>query len=138
MRYAFNVFEPYRTARKAAIFGSARTKRDDPLYEQTVSLANELAAADWMVITGAGPGIMEAGIEGAGANNSFGVSIRLPFDESCCPCQFPSCPGNCQHKAPAGWALPPVTPIVAEPVIEEIPVPAPVIEEVPEQVVGNG
>jgi uncharacterized protein (TIGR00730 family) len=80
MRYAFNVFEPYRTSRKAAIFGSARTKRDDPLYEQTVSLANELAAADWMVITGAGPGIMEAGIEGAGANNSFGVSIRLPFE----------------------------------------------------------
>jgi uncharacterized protein (TIGR00730 family) len=80
MRYAFTVFEPYRSARKAAIFGSARTKRDDPLYEQTVALARELAAADWMVITGAGPGIMEAGIEGAGAANSFGVSIRLPFE----------------------------------------------------------
>jgi len=80
MRYAFTVFEPYRSARKAAIFGSARTKRDDPLYEQTVALARELADADWMVITGAGPGIMEAGIEGAGAANSFGVSIRLPFE----------------------------------------------------------
>jgi uncharacterized protein (TIGR00730 family) len=80
MRYAFAVFEPYRSARKAAIFGSARTKRDDPLYEQTTALARELAAADWMVITGAGPGIMEAGIEGAGAANSFGVSIRLPFE----------------------------------------------------------
>lgn len=80
MRYAFGVFEPYRAARKAAIFGSARTHRDDPLYEQTVALARELANADWMVITGAGPGIMEAGIEGAGAANSFGVSIRLPFE----------------------------------------------------------
>ncbi len=80
MRYAFTVFEPYRSARKAAIFGSARTTRDDPLYEQTVALARELAVADWMVITGAGPGIMEAGIEGAGAANSFGVSIRLPFE----------------------------------------------------------
>jgi uncharacterized protein (TIGR00730 family) len=80
MRYAFAVFEPYRSARKAAIFGSARTTRDDPLYAQTVALARELAAVDWMVITGAGPGIMEAGIEGAGAANSFGVSIRLPFE----------------------------------------------------------
>ena len=80
MRYAFAVFEPYRAARKAAIFGSARTRRDDPLYAQTVALARELADADWMVITGAGPGIMEAGIEGAGAANSFGVSIRLPFE----------------------------------------------------------
>jgi uncharacterized protein (TIGR00730 family) len=80
MRYGFTVFEPYRSARKAAIFGSARTKRDDPLYEQTVALARELAEVDWMVITGAGPGIMEAGIEGAGAANSFGVSILLPFE----------------------------------------------------------
>jgi hypothetical protein len=80
MRYAFSVFEPYRSARKAAIFGSARTRRDDPLYEQTLALAGALADADWMVITGAGPGIMEAGIEGAGPANSFGVSIRLPFE----------------------------------------------------------
>jgi uncharacterized protein (TIGR00730 family) len=80
MRYAFNVFAPYRASRKAAIFGSARTKHDDPLYEQTVRLARDLAEADWMVITGAGPGIMEAGIEGAGVANSFGVSIRLPFE----------------------------------------------------------
>jgi uncharacterized protein (TIGR00730 family) len=80
MRYAFEAFEPYRAARKAAIFGSARTKADDPLYAQTVALARELARVDWMVITGAGPGIMEAGIEGAGAANSFGVGIRLPFE----------------------------------------------------------
>ena len=52
MRYAFAVFEPYRSARKAAIFGSARTTRDDPLYTQTVALARGLADHDWMVITG--------------------------------------------------------------------------------------
>src|SRR5258707_3616665 len=80
MRYGFTVFEPYRAARKAVLCGSGRTPRDDPLYAKTTALARELAQADWMVITGAGPGIMEAGIEGAGAANSFGVSIRLPFE----------------------------------------------------------
>jgi uncharacterized protein (TIGR00730 family) len=80
MRHAFHVFAPYRAARKVAIFGSARTQPEDPLYRQTRELAAAMAALDWMVVTGAGPGIMEAGIEGAGAANSFGVSIRLPFE----------------------------------------------------------
>ena len=74
------MFAPYRAARKVAIFGSARTKPDDPLYLQTRELATAMAALDWMVVTGAGPGIMEAGIEGAGADNAFGVSILLPFE----------------------------------------------------------
>jgi uncharacterized protein (TIGR00730 family) len=82
MRYAFSVFEPYRGSRKVAIFGSARTTPDDPLYDQTARLARRFAEADWMIVTGAGPGIMEAGIEGAGAANSFGVSIRLPFESA--------------------------------------------------------
>ncbi len=80
MRYAFHVFEPYRAQRKVAIFGSARTQPDDPLYQQARRLARAVAARDWMVITGAGPGIMEAGIEGAGSDRAFGVSIRLPFE----------------------------------------------------------
>ncbi|MGH9041259.1 MAG: TIGR00730 family Rossman fold protein [Acidimicrobiia bacterium] len=80
MRYAFHVFAPYRGQRKVAIFGSARTMPDDPLYEQARSFAEAMAARDWMVITGAGPGIMSAGIEGAGTENSFGVNIRLPFE----------------------------------------------------------
>lgn len=80
MRYSFHVFEPYREARKIAIFGSARTQPDDPLYHQARRLAEVVAGHDWMVITGAGPGIMEAGIEGAGAEHAFGVSIRLPFE----------------------------------------------------------
>jgi uncharacterized protein (TIGR00730 family) len=82
MRYAFSVFAPYRAARKASIFGSARTHPDDPLYEQTRTLAAALASRGWMVVTGAGPGIMAAGIEGAGPENAFGVSIRLPFEAS--------------------------------------------------------
>lgn len=80
MRYAFHVFAPYRGQRKVAIFGSARTMPEDPLYEQARSFAEAMAARDWMVITGAGPGIMSAGIEGAGTENSFGVNIRLPFE----------------------------------------------------------
>jgi uncharacterized protein (TIGR00730 family) len=80
MRHAFHVFAPYRSARKVAIFGSARTQPEDPLYVQTRELASAMAALDWMVVTGAGPGIMEAGIEGAGAENAFGVSIQLPFE----------------------------------------------------------
>lgn len=82
MRYSFHVFSSYRASRKAAIFGSARTRPDDPLYEQARRLAAGLAGRDWMVITGAGPGIMTAGIEGAGSDNSFGVSIRLPFESA--------------------------------------------------------
>ena len=80
MRNAFRVFAPYRAARKVAIFGSARTQPDDPLYVQARDFAAAMAALDWMVVTGAGPGIMEAGIEGAGAENAFGVGIELPFE----------------------------------------------------------
>lgn len=82
MRYAFHVFSPYRTARKVSIFGSARTKTHDPLYEQTREFAARIAEHDWMVITGAGPGIMTAGIEGAGPEMSFGVGIKLPFEST--------------------------------------------------------
>jgi hypothetical protein len=62
------------------MFGSARTQPDDPLYDQARRFAAAISQRDWMVITGAGPGIMEAGIEGAGADRAFGVSIRLPFE----------------------------------------------------------
>ena len=82
MRSAFSIFAPYRDARKVTMFGSARTRPDDPLYAQARGLAAQLAADGWMVITGAGPGIMAAGIEGAGRENSFGVTIRLPFEDS--------------------------------------------------------
>ncbi len=81
MRAAFRAFAPYRSRRKVTMFGSARTRPDDPLYAQAKEMARELSAADWMVVTGAGPGIMEAGLEGAGRANAFGVNIRLPFEQ---------------------------------------------------------
>ena len=82
MRKAFDVFAPYRDVRKVTIFGSARTTPDNPIYSLTVNTARALARAGYMVVTGAGPGIMEAGMLGAGRENSIGVSIRLPFESS--------------------------------------------------------
>lgn len=80
MRDAYLVLGPHRGTRKVTIFGSARTTRDDPLYDLTRQTAAAFAAQDWMVITGAGPGIMAAGLEGAGRDHALGVSIRLPFE----------------------------------------------------------
>ncbi len=80
MAEAFWVFRPYRHIRKITMFGSARTLPDDPVYILARNLAARLAAADWMVVTGAGPGIMAAGLEGAGREHSFGVNIRLPHE----------------------------------------------------------
>lgn len=80
LRYANQVFEPYSEVRKVSIFGSARTPSDDLDYICAVDFAREIAERGWMVITGAGPGIMEAGIRGATAKNSFGVGIQLPFE----------------------------------------------------------
>lgn len=81
MREAFKLFAPYRHAAKVTIFGSARTLPHDPLYAQTSELGAALAAAGWMIVTGAGPGIMAAGVEGAGPEHSLGVNIRLPFEQ---------------------------------------------------------
>ena len=81
LRGAFRVFAPYRSVRKATMFGSARTLPDDPAYAQARDVAGRLAGADWMVVTGAGPGIMAAGLEGAGREHSFGINIRLPFEQ---------------------------------------------------------
>jgi uncharacterized protein (TIGR00730 family) len=85
MAEAFRVFRPYRAIRKITMFGSARTRPDDPVYILARNLAAELAAADWMVVTGAGPGIMAAGLEGAGRDHAFGVNIRLPHEDEANP-----------------------------------------------------
>ncbi len=78
MAEAFKMFRPFRRRRKVTIFGSARTLPDRPAYLSTRDLAASMAAAGWMVVTGAGPGIMAAGMEGAGKDLSIGVNIRLP------------------------------------------------------------
>lgn len=82
MREAFAMFAPFSEQKKVTIFGSARTTKDDPVYKQTEGVAAKLAKSGWMVVTGAGPGIMEAGMSGAGREMSIGVSIRLPFETS--------------------------------------------------------
>jgi uncharacterized protein (TIGR00730 family) len=82
LRYSFFVFEPYRDIPKVSIFGSARIKPDEPGYEVARDFGARMAEEDWMVITGAGPGIMEAGIEGAGTERAFGVNILLPFEST--------------------------------------------------------
>jgi uncharacterized protein (TIGR00730 family) len=81
MAEAFRVFRPFRKERKVTIFGSARTEPDHPAYRCARDLARSMADADWMVVTGAGPGIMAAGMEGAGRDRSIGVNIRLPFEQ---------------------------------------------------------
>ena len=85
LRYAFKLFAPYAHVRKVAMFGSARTQPARQEYQQAFEFGRKVAAAGFMVITGAGPGIMQAGHEGAGPEMSFGASIRLPWEQSANP-----------------------------------------------------
>lgn len=85
LRYAFKVFRPYRHRRKVTIFGSSRTLPEAPAYQQAVLFAQHMAAARWMVVTGAASGIMEAGNVGAGRAHSMGVNILLPFEQEANP-----------------------------------------------------
>jgi uncharacterized protein (TIGR00730 family) len=78
LRYAFRIFAPYRSVRKVSIFGSTRVAETDPHYQLAKRLGERLAEEGFMAITGAGPGIMQAGHEGAGREKSFGVNVRLP------------------------------------------------------------
>jgi len=85
MRYAFKLFAPYAHTRKVTIFGSARTLPTRLEYRQAVEFGHKLVKAGFMVITGAGSGIMQAGHEGAGPENSFGANIRLPWEQAANP-----------------------------------------------------
>jgi uncharacterized protein (TIGR00730 family) len=82
MRYTNKVFAPYRQKKKVTIFGSARTDPTEAIYQKCVSFSKLLSELGYMIITGGGPGIMQAGNEGAGSENSFAVNIRLPFEQS--------------------------------------------------------
>jgi uncharacterized protein (TIGR00730 family) len=85
LRYCFKVFAAYKGKRKATVFGSARLPSSHPAYRQAVEFSRRIAAAGYMVITGAASGIMEAGHEGAGRDNSIGVNILLPFEQDANP-----------------------------------------------------
>ena len=80
MREANEVFHSYRNHRKVAVFGSARTQPDEPAYQSAVEFSRRMREEGFMTITGAGPGIMAAGNEGAGRQDSFGLDIALPFE----------------------------------------------------------
>jgi len=85
LRYAFRLFAPYDHKRKVTIFGSARTLPTRQEYLEAADFARKISQEGYMVITGAGPGIMQAGHEGAGPEMSFGANIQLPWEQSANP-----------------------------------------------------
>jgi uncharacterized protein (TIGR00730 family) len=85
LRYAYKVFAPYRAVRKVTVFGSARTPPTDDAAGAAREFGRRMVQEGWMVITGAGAGIMGAAQEGAGGEQSFGLNIRLPFEQDANP-----------------------------------------------------
>ncbi len=85
LRYAFKLFAPYAHIRKVTIFGSSRTLATRMEYHQALEFGRKITQAGFMVITGAGGGIMHAGHEGAGPEKSFGANIRLPWEQAANP-----------------------------------------------------
>ncbi|RJQ48615.1 MAG: LOG family protein, partial [Nitrospiraceae bacterium] len=81
MRFTGKIFGPYQSKKKVTVFGSARTRSDEPIYGIAREFGRKLAEAGYMVITGGGGGIMQAANEGAGPEHSFGVNIVLPFEQ---------------------------------------------------------
>jgi uncharacterized protein (TIGR00730 family) len=81
LRYAARVFAPYTGRKKVVVFGSARTSSDDPCFIAAEDFARKMRQHGFMAITGGGDGIMGAAQRGAGRENSFGLNIRLPFEQ---------------------------------------------------------
>jgi uncharacterized protein (TIGR00730 family) len=81
MRYANKVFQPWRSVRKVTVFGSARTHEEDPAYKAAEHFGRRMVQEGYMVMTGAGEGIMGAAQHGAGREKSFGLNIKLPFEQ---------------------------------------------------------
>ena len=85
LRYTSKVLSHYKGRKKITVFGSARTKQSSPVFKLAVHFGQKISEMGYMVITGGGPGIMEAANLGAGRENSFGFNIRLPFEQSANP-----------------------------------------------------
>jgi uncharacterized protein (TIGR00730 family) len=85
LRYSYKVFAPYRDVRKVTVFGSARTLPTASAAMAALMFGRRMVDEGWMVITGAGAGIMGAAQEGAGGERSFGLNIRLPFEQEANP-----------------------------------------------------
>jgi uncharacterized protein (TIGR00730 family) len=81
LRYSFKIFSPYRSVKKVIIFGSARSKNNSTEYKMAEELSRRLTEKGYMIVTGGGPGVMEAGNKGAKPGKEFGLNIRLPFEQ---------------------------------------------------------
>jgi len=81
LRYSFKIFSPYRAIKKVIIFGSARSAASSPEYRMAEQFSRKLTKKGYMVVTGGGPGVMEAGNKGAGPGRDFALNIRLPFEQ---------------------------------------------------------
>jgi uncharacterized protein (TIGR00730 family) len=81
LRYSFKVFSPYRKTKKVIIFGSARSKSTSEEYKMAEEFSRKITAKGYMIVTGGGPGVMEAGNKGAPAGQDFALNIRLPFEQ---------------------------------------------------------
>jgi len=81
IRYGFKLFSPYQKRKKVSVFGSARSKPSEAIYEHAATFSRKISSKGFMVITGAGEGIMRAAQDGAGPGNSFGINIMLPFEQ---------------------------------------------------------
>jgi len=81
MRYAASIFQKYNKVRKVAVFGSARTRAEEPDFQLAREFSRRIVEENFMLITGGGDGIMGAAQQGAGAEKSFGLNIRLPFEQ---------------------------------------------------------
>jgi uncharacterized protein (TIGR00730 family) len=81
LRYSFKIFSPYRAVKKVIIFGSARSKIESAEYKMAEEFSRKLTLKGYMIVTGGGPGVMEAGNKGAGYGKDFALNIRLPFEQ---------------------------------------------------------
>ena len=81
IRHSCKVFSPYRSARKVIVFGSARSKPDSPEYRMAEQFSRAMVEKGFMVVTGGGPGVMDAGNKGAPDGMDFALNIRLPFEQ---------------------------------------------------------
>ncbi|MCK9430354.1 MAG: TIGR00730 family Rossman fold protein, partial [Candidatus Omnitrophica bacterium] len=81
LRYSFKIFSPYREIKKVIIFGSARSKVESAEYKMAEEFSRRLSEKGYMIVTGGGPGVMEAGNKGAGLGKDFALNIRLPFEQ---------------------------------------------------------
>jgi uncharacterized protein (TIGR00730 family) len=81
LRYSFKIFAPYRDVKKVIIFGSARSKNTSAEYIMAEEFTRKLTAKGYMIVTGGGSGVMEAGNKGAEAGKEFALNIRLPYEQ---------------------------------------------------------